>query len=184
MNQLQVVTSGGQAEFGRALGGYVNVVTRSGTNDLHGDVYGFFRNSSFNAANALSHAVLPLTQSQYGASMGGPIVHDRTFYFTNFEQRMLNQSGLVTISPANASLINGDLAKVGYPGLRVATGLYSNPVHMTDFFRKSIIGSATPTSSASGIASTTSIAEIHAAPVDSVRRALRPIFMTRITSSR
>ena len=46
VNEFQVVTSGGQAEFGRALGGYVNVVTKSGTNTLHGDLYGYFRNSA------------------------------------------------------------------------------------------------------------------------------------------
>src|SRR5262249_35487667 len=86
VNEFQVVTSGGQAEFGRALGGYINVVTKSGTNALHGDLYGYFRTSRLNASNALSHAVLPLTQSQYGASLGGPVVHDQTFYFANFEQ--------------------------------------------------------------------------------------------------
>jgi hypothetical protein len=136
VNQLQVVTSGGQAEFGRALGGYVNVATKSGTNNVHGDLYGFVRNSRFNAANPLSHTVLPLTQTQYGASIGGPIVHSRTFYFSNFEQRVLNQSGLVTIAPTNASLINADLARIGYPGLPLSTGIYPNPVHMTNVFAK------------------------------------------------
>ncbi|MEI9973192.1 MAG: hypothetical protein WDO73_14785 [Ignavibacteriota bacterium] len=50
VEEFQVVTSGGQAELGRALGGYINVVTKSGGNTLHGDAYGFFRNSRFNAA--------------------------------------------------------------------------------------------------------------------------------------
>jgi Carboxypeptidase regulatory-like domain/TonB dependent receptor len=136
VNQFQVVTSGGQAEFGRALGGYVNIVTKSGTNALHGDAYGYFRNSRFNAANALSHTVLPLTQAQYGASLGGPIIRDRTFYFANFEQRELNQSGLVTISPTNVASINARLTDVGYPGSLITTGLYPNPVHMTNFFAK------------------------------------------------
>ena len=136
VNELQVITSGGQAEFGRALGGYVNVVTKSGTNILHGDLYGYFRNSSLNAANALSHAVLPLTQAQYGASLGGPVVKDRTFYFANFEQRQLNQSGLVTISPANVGVINAKLKAVDYPGSTITTGLYPNPAHMTNFFSK------------------------------------------------
>ena len=99
VNEFQVVTSGAQAEFGRALGGYVNVVTKSGTNAVHGDLYGYLRNSRLNAANALSHTALPLTQAQYGASLGGPLIRNRTFYFANFERRDLNQSGLVTISP-------------------------------------------------------------------------------------
>jgi len=136
VNEFQVVTSGGQAEFGRALGGYVNVVTKSGTNTLHGDLYGYFRNSRFNAANPLFHAVLPLTQAQYGASLSGPVIRDRSFYFANFEQRELNQSGLITISPTNVGAINARLVAVGYPGPAIYTGLYSNPVHNTNFLGK------------------------------------------------
>ena len=136
VNEFQVVTSGAQAEFGRALGGYVNVVTKSGTNAVHGDLYGYLRNSRFNADNALSHTALPLTQAQYGASLGGPLIRNRTFYFANFERRDLNQSGLVTISPDNVSLINARLTATGYPGSLISTGLYPNPVHMTNFFAK------------------------------------------------
>jgi hypothetical protein len=136
VSELQVVTSGGQAELGRALGGYVNVVTRSGTNTLHGDLYGYFRNQRFNAANPLAHFALPLTQAQYGASVGGPIVRDRTFYFGNFEQKELNQSGLTTITPANVAAVNARLAAVGYPGPQISTGIYPNPVHTTNVFAK------------------------------------------------
>ena len=74
-----------------------------------------------------------MTQKQYGASLGGPIVRDRTFYFSNFEQRRLDQSGLVTISPANVGAINARLAAVGYPGSPITTGVYPNPVHTTNF---------------------------------------------------
>ena len=136
VDEFQVVTSGGQAEFGRALGGYVSVVTKRGTNTLHGDVYGYFRNSRFNAANALSHTALPLTQAQYGASLGGPVIRDRTFFFANFERRDLNQSGLITIAPANVAAINARLSELGYPGSPIYTGLYPNPVHNTNFLGK------------------------------------------------
>ena len=136
VNEFQVVTSGGQAEFGRALGGYINVVTKSGTNVLHGDLYGYLKNQRFNAANAIAQIALPVTQAQYGASLGGPIVHDRTFYFANFEQRELNQSGLTTISPANVAAINARLAAAGYPGPQISTGIYSNPVHNSNLFAK------------------------------------------------
>ncbi len=91
VQEFQVVTSGGQAEFGRAMGGYISMITKSGTNTIHGDLYGYVRNQRFNAANPLSNAKLPSTQAQFGASLGGPIVHDRTFYFANFEQRDLNK---------------------------------------------------------------------------------------------
>ena len=136
INEFQVVTSGGQAEFGRALGGYVNVVSKSGTNTLHGDLYFYFKNQRFNAANALAQIALPVTQSQYGVSLGGPIVRDRTFYFFNFEQRELNQSGLTTISPANVAAINARLVAIGYPGPQISTGIYPNPVHNSNVFGK------------------------------------------------
>jgi hypothetical protein len=136
VREFQVVTSGGQAELGRALGGYVNLVTKSGANTLHGAAYGYLRNSRFNAANALSNTVLPLTQAQYGASLSGPIRHDKTFYFANFEGRDLNQSSFATITPANVALINARLVSVGYPGPLISTGQYRNPIHNEDFFSK------------------------------------------------
>jgi outer membrane receptor protein involved in Fe transport len=136
IREFQVVTSGGQAEFGRALGGYMNVITKSGTNTVHGDAYGFFRNQRFNAANPISHTVLPVTQAQYGVSLGGPVVRDRTFYFGNFERRELNQSGLITITPANVDAINTRLMATGYPGPLIATGIYPNPVHSTTFLAR------------------------------------------------
>jgi len=132
VDQFQVVTAGGQAELGRALGGYVNVVTKSGTNVTHGDVYSYFRDDSLNAANPLLGSVLPMNQKQYGASFGGPIQRDRTFVFGNVEQRKLSQSGLVTIPDATVATINARLAAVGYPGSPIATGVYSNPVDSTN----------------------------------------------------
>ena len=136
VHEFQVVTSGGHAELGRALGGYINMVTKSGTNALHGDLYGYFRNQRFGAANPLSNTKLPSTQAQYGASLGGPIRQDKTFYFANFEQRLLNQSGLITIAPANVAAVNARLTAVRYPGSPIATGLYPNPVHNINFLGK------------------------------------------------
>lgn len=136
IEQFQVVTSGGQAELGRALGGYASVVTRSGTNVLHGTLYGFFRDDRFNANNALSNTTLPMSQAQFGSSLGGPIVSNQTFYFANIEQRNLDQTGLVTISDANADAVNARLRDSGYQGPPVATGLYDNPVDSTNAFAK------------------------------------------------
>jgi hypothetical protein len=136
VREFQVVTSGGQAEFGRALGGYINMVTQSGTNSLHGELYGFLRNQRLNAENALSQSNLPLTQAQYGASVGGPIVRDRTFFFGNFERRRLNQDSVITITPANVTAINAQLAVSGYKGPQLGTGLYANPVHNSNFLAK------------------------------------------------
>ena len=128
VEQFQVVTSGGQAQLGRALGGYFNIVTRSGTNAFSGDAFGYFRDSSIDAANALSHTRLPMDQQQVGGSMGGPIARDRTFFFANVERRNLDQTGLVTISPSAVDAIDARLAATGYPGARIETGEYKNPV--------------------------------------------------------
>lgn len=139
IREFQVVTSGGQAEFGRALGGYFNVVTRSGTNDLHGTLYGFFRNQRLNATNALSRATLPLTQAQYGASLSGPIRRNRTFLFGNYEGRRLNTNGVITINPQQASQINSHLDAIGFEGPRLSVGtaattLYPTTVHTDTAF--------------------------------------------------
>jgi outer membrane receptor protein involved in Fe transport len=142
IQEMQVVTSGGQAEYGRALGGYINFVSHSGSNTLHGTLYGFLRDKNLNAKNALSQTLLPYTQVQSGASLGGPIRKDRTFYFTNFEQRQLNQTGIITITSANAAAINTVLKAVSYPGqsLNIAattpTTIYPNPVRASNFFAK------------------------------------------------
>ena len=142
VREMQVVTSGGQAEFGRALGGYINFVSKSGGNQLHGDAYGYLRDKHLNAQNALSQTLLPYTQVQYGASLGGPIVKERTFYFGNFEQRQLNQTGIITITAANAAAINTVLQATKYPGqlLNISsttpTTIYPNPVRSSNFFAK------------------------------------------------
>jgi len=128
IEQFQVVTSGGQAELGRALGGYVNVITRSGTNQVRGTAYGYVRDDAFNAANALSGTTLPMSQQQFGGSLGGPIAKGRTFYFANVEQRTLDGSGLTTISDASTAVVNARLSAAGYQGMPVATGLFDQPI--------------------------------------------------------
>lgn len=136
IEQFQVVTSGAQAELGRALGGYVNVVTKSGGNDLRGTAYEYFRDHALNGANALSGSRLPMRQSQFGGSLGGPVVANRTFYFGNVERRVLDQTGLVTVSAANAAAVNARLAAAQYAGIGVAGGVYENPVDSTNVLAK------------------------------------------------
>ncbi|WP_047497203.1 TonB-dependent receptor domain-containing protein [Terriglobus sp. TAA 43] len=139
VHEFQVVTSGGQAEFGRAMGGYFNIVTRSGSNDLHGTLYGFLRNQRLNASNALSQGKLPLTQGQYGASLSGPVKRDRSFFFGNYEGRRLNTDGVVTINPTQAAAVNARLNAIGFTGPHLTvsaapTTLYPTTVHTDNAF--------------------------------------------------
>ena len=136
VEQFQVVTGGGQAELGRALGGYVNVVTKSGTNAVHGSLYGFFRDDALNGKNALTGTTLPMEQQQVGLSLGGPLRRDRTFYFANVERKVLNQTGVVAITPDNVATINARLGQIGYSGLPVTTGIYPNPVRSSNVLGK------------------------------------------------
>jgi len=123
IGEFQVITSGGIAEFGRASGGIVNIVTRSGSNNWHGRMYGFLVNQHLNARNPLATARTPLTQAQYGASLGGPIRRDKGFIFSNFERTSLRSTTVLTISSANVTSINSILDQLAYKGPRVSTGL-------------------------------------------------------------
>lgn len=136
IDQFQVVTSGGIAEFGRASGGVVNILTKSGTNDFRGSLYGFFRNQRFDARNPLAPTKDLLTQAQYGATIGGPLRRDRTFFFSNFEQTRRNYSAVLTISPAAVNSINNRLRAVNYPGLLVSTGVVPASFDTTNFFTR------------------------------------------------
>src|ERR1051326_1786152 len=94
VQEFQVVTNSFAPEFGRSAGGVVNVVTKSGTNELHGNMFGFLRHRSFQARNAFAPIEdPPFTRTQYGFTLGGPLDRDRTFFFFAFEQRRRNESG-------------------------------------------------------------------------------------------
>lgn len=143
IREFQVVTSGGAAEFGRASSGIISVVTQSGTNRTTGRAYEFFRNDAFDARHPLSTrkdsatgAPLkdPLTQNQFGFTLGGPIAKDRTFWFGNVERTKLDRTGIVTIAPSAVSAVNSVLDAVTYKGPRIATGNYSSGYSTTNLF--------------------------------------------------
>jgi hypothetical protein len=134
VNQFQVITSGGIAEFGRASGGVVNIITKSGTNDWRGNLYGFARNQRFDARNPLAPTKDLLTQAQYGGSMSGPIKQDRSFFFTNFEQTRRNYSAVITIAPSAVTTINNRLNAIGYKGPSISTGVVPASFDTTNFF--------------------------------------------------
>jgi hypothetical protein len=133
IREFEVITSGGIAEFGRASGGFVNIVTQSGTNNYRGRVYGFLRNQRFDARHPLSTTKDPLTQGQYGASLGGPIKRDRTFFFSNFEQTRLHNAVVITLAPASVAAINTKLDGSGYPGPGIGTGVVPTGFDTSNF---------------------------------------------------
>ncbi|HKR97417.1 MAG TPA: carboxypeptidase regulatory-like domain-containing protein, partial [Candidatus Angelobacter sp.] len=93
VSEFRVVNNSFGAEYGRALGGIVNIVTKSGTNDLHGSVYEYFMNNSLNANSPLAlQGFDTFRQNQFGATLGGPIKTDKTFYFVNYEGQRRGQS--------------------------------------------------------------------------------------------
>lgn len=100
VQEFQVVSNSYSAEFGRALGGIINIVTRGGTNAWRGTVFGFLRNDALNARNAFARTVPPFEQYQFGGTLGGPIKKDHHFIFGSFERLSLKDTNVVTISDA------------------------------------------------------------------------------------
>src|SRR5215217_7642973 len=94
VQEFQVVTNSFAPEFGRAAGGVVNVVTKGGTNDFRGNLFGFLRHKSYQANNPFTPVEFlrattgddkaPFTRAQYGATLGGPLLRDRTYFFASF----------------------------------------------------------------------------------------------------
>jgi hypothetical protein len=136
IREFQVITNGAGAEFGRASSGFINIVTQSGTNELSGKVYGFFRNQRLDGRNPLSISRDPLTQTQYGGSIGGPIKKGRTFFFANFEQTRRHDSNIITIAPENVAAINTRLTAVSFRGPLIQTGLVPGGYNTTNLFAR------------------------------------------------
>ena len=100
IQEFKVATSNSDAEYGRSAGGQVNVITRSGTNELHGSLYEYVRNQALDARNFFDGPVKPpLTQNQFGFSVGGPVVKGKTFFFaaTDFYRNNEGLSALAAV---------------------------------------------------------------------------------------
>ncbi len=89
VQEFKVITNTFDAEYGRNSGAIINVVTKSGTNQFHGSIYDYVRNSVFDAKNYFSLTRSDDTQNQFGATIGGPIKKDKTFFFVSYEGRQL-----------------------------------------------------------------------------------------------
>ncbi len=140
VQEYQVSTNSYTAEFGRATGGVVNVVTKSGTNAFSGNVFGFIRDKSIQARNPFSPIKAAYTRTQFGGTFGGPIVKDRTFFFASFERRQRNESGFFT-SDVAAGLTAS--VTVGAPFLPF-TQTFSRLTPQQATFANTLIGSGVP----------------------------------------
>jgi len=120
VQEFQMILSNYNAEYGRATGGVVNIVTKSGSNDIHGDVFGYLRDKSFQARNPFSFQVDPstgdldpikqaYTRVQTGATIGGAIKKDKTFYFFSYEYTQREETGFSSIGQGNWGLTTGSI---------------------------------------------------------------------------
>jgi hypothetical protein len=112
VQEFQVVTFGGSAEYGRAIGGIINVVTRSGTNRMGGSTYGYLRDARLNATDfsqqASAGAKSPYDRQQWGGTFGGPLKQDKSFVLGSFERLAENL-------PTNTGIRSDHMAAIGLP---------------------------------------------------------------------
>ncbi len=112
VQEFSVVTSNAPADYGKTSGGAINAASRSGTNTFHGSAYEFIRNSRLDTRNFFDTAknasgnliVPPFKRNQFGATVGGPIIKDHTFFFADYEglRQGLSQTNTITVPSQNA----------------------------------------------------------------------------------
>jgi len=112
VEEFKVQSGAMSAEFGFTAGGAINLVSKSGTNEFHGTAYEFLRNDKFDARNPFASAKLPLRYNQFGGSIGGPIIKNRTFGFFNYEKYLLRRSSPRIASVPIAEWRRGDFSRL------------------------------------------------------------------------
>lgn len=114
VQEFRILNSTYSSEYGRATGGFVNIVTKSGTNDVHGSGYFYGMNQALNEPYLLNPSDPRLQQNQYGATLGGPLAKDKTFFFLNYEgQRRAQTNQYSTVVLNNIAAINAAKASLG-----------------------------------------------------------------------
>ncbi|MBI4455177.1 MAG: TonB-dependent receptor [Acidobacteria bacterium] len=137
ISEFQINRNSFSAEFGRAQGGVINIVTKSGTNEFHGNTFYFIRDQAVDARNAFATGPLEpaFRRRQYGGTFGGPIVRDKAFFFASFERLVRNESIFVTflndssifgLTPAQKQLFDF-LAQAPVTSLRQLAAALANP---------------------------------------------------------
>ena len=116
VQEFQVITGSAAPEYGRASGGVINIITRAGNNEFHGDVFGYLRNRNFQAVNPFSTVPDPAyTRVQAGIAFGGPIRKDKTFYYFSYEVTRRHETGFSSIGQGNYGLAAFDTSQIGFP---------------------------------------------------------------------
>jgi len=117
IEEFRVITNTFDAEYGRNSGAVVNVITKSGSNNFHGNVYEYFRNKVLNAQGYFNTVKPQFNQNQFGGTFGGPIKKDRTFFFLSYEGRRIRQgqSGSQVTVPTGAER-TGNFSAIAAPG--------------------------------------------------------------------
>jgi outer membrane receptor protein involved in Fe transport len=136
VQEFSVQTSSFDAQYGRGVGGIINVVTKGGTNELHGTLFEFLRNYQLNAANFFSGRDA-LKRNQFGGALGGPIRRDRTFFFGSYQGTRIRSAtpGALRTAPSQA-MKNGDFSE----WLRSnGQGAIRDPLAPTQYFTGNII---------------------------------------------
>ena len=111
LDEFSLQTSSYGADRGRNAGAFMTAVTKSGTNEFHGTLFGYFRDASLNAKNFFSTTVPPFKRNQYGATLGGPILSNRTFFFASFQgTNETSAPGAVTATVPTEAQRSGDFS--------------------------------------------------------------------------
>ena len=143
VQEFQVVTNSFAPEFGRSSGGVVNVVTKGGGNQFHGNGFGFLRHRSFQARNAFAPINdPPFTRAQYGATLGGPLHKDRSFFFIAFEQRQRHETGFFTSNVSQGLTASATIPVI--PGLNPTARTFTNITSAQAAFINTLVASGVP----------------------------------------
>ncbi|MGA2101441.1 MAG: TonB-dependent receptor [Candidatus Sulfotelmatobacter sp.] len=136
--EFKILSHNANAEFGRNTGSTTNIVTRSGSNSLHGAAWEFLRNDAMDSSDYFTRSIQPLKQNQFGATFGGPIVKDKTFFFGYYEGFRNRQGETVPATVPSVSERQGNFAEectdLSGASFDPSTGLCSNPQGQLTFF--------------------------------------------------
>ncbi len=136
--EFKILSHNANAEFGRNTGSTTNIVTRSGSNSFHGAAWEFLRNDAMDSSDYFTRSVQPLKQNQFGATFGGPILKDKTFFFGYYEGFRNRQGETVPATVPSVAERQGDFAEectdLSGASFDPSTGLCSNPQGQLTFF--------------------------------------------------